>query len=154
ACREAGLPSPLVAMQGGDLLDKKRSMIALSRRQGFFFRRPRSRTHSEGLARLVEALRAAPERDVQIVPVPIFVGRAPDRNEGWFRVLFAENWTLVGRFRRFLAVLLNGRNTIVRFSQPVSLRQVLDEGLDAERSVRKTARVLRAHFRRIRAAVI
>ena len=154
ACREAGLPSPLVPMLGGDLLGKKRSMVALSRRQGFLFRRPRSRTHSEGLAKLVESLQAGSDHDVQIVPVSIFVGRAPDRDEGWFRVLFAENWTLVGRFRRLLAVLLNGRNTIVRFSPPVSLRQVLDEGLTSERSVRKISRVLRAHFRRIRAAVI
>jgi len=154
ACREAGLPSPLNAMQGGDLLGKNRAMVALSRRQGFLFRRPRSRTHSESLAHLIEAVRANPELDVQIVPVSIFVGRAPDRESGWFRVLFSENWTLVGRFRRFLAVLLNGRNTLVQFSPAVSLRQVLEDGLDNPRAVRKLSRVLRAHLRRIRAAVI
>jgi glycerol-3-phosphate O-acyltransferase len=154
ACREAGLPSPLVAMVGGDLLDKDRAMIGLSRRQGFLFRRPRSKTHSEGLARLVAAARAQDSLDVQIVPVSIFVGRAPDRSEGWFRVLFAENWTLVGRFRRFLAVLLNGRNTLVQFSPPISLRQALAEDLGEERALRKLSRVLRAHLRRIRAAVI
>ena len=154
ACREAGLPSPLVSMVGGDLLDKDRAMIGLSRRQGFLFRRPRSRTHSEGLARLVSAVRANDALDVQIVPVSIFVGRAPDRSEGWFRVLFAENWTLVGRFRRFLAVVLNGRNTLVQFSPPISLRQALAEDLGEERALRKLSRVLRAHLRRIRAAVI
>ena len=154
ACREAGLPSPLVSMVGGDLLDKDRAMVGLSRRQGFLFRRPRSKTHSEGLARLVAAVRANDALDVQIVPVSIFVGRAPDRTEGWFRVLFAENWTLVGRFRRFLAVVLNGRNTLVQFSPPISLRQALAEEMGEERAVRKLSRVLRAHLRRIRAAVI
>lgn len=154
ACRELGFPSPLIPMQGGDLLGKGRSMVALSRRHGFWLRRPRSRTHSEGIAKLVQAIEADAELDVQIVPVSIFVGRAPDRNEGWFRVLFSENWTLVGRFRRFMAVILNGRNTIVRFSDAVSLRQVVAEGLPQERTVRKVSRVLRAHFRRIRTAVI
>jgi len=154
ACREAGLPSPLVPMPGGDLAGKGRAFFALSRRQGFWFRRPRSRTHSEGLATLMAALAANPERDVLLVPVSIFVGRAPDRQSGWIRVLFSENWTLVGRFRRFLAVLLNGRNTIVQFSQPLSLRASLAEGLPPERSVRKLSRVLRAHFRRVRSAVI
>ncbi len=154
ACQEAGLPSPLLPMVGGDLGGKSRSFFALSRRQGFWFRRPRSKTHSEGLATLLSALNAQPELDVQLVPVSIFVGRAPDRQSGWFRVLFSENWTLVGRFRRLLAVLLNGRNTIVQFSQPLSLRATLAEGLPPERRVRKLSRVLRAHFRRVRTAVI
>jgi glycerol-3-phosphate O-acyltransferase len=154
ACREAGLPSPLLPMQGGDLIGKQRSVIALSRRQGFLFRRPRSKTHSEAMARLLESLAAAPELDVQLVPVSIFVGRAPDRQSGWFRVLFAENWTLVGRFRRFLSVLLNGRNTLVQFSPPLSPREIMAEQLTPERSVRKMSRVLRAHLRRVRAAVI
>jgi glycerol-3-phosphate O-acyltransferase len=151
--REAGLPSPLVAMPG-DLAGHKRSLVALSRRQGYWFGRPRNRTHSEGLARLVAAMQADPSLDVQLVPVSIFVGRAPDRQSGWFRVLFAENWAMVGRFRRFLAVLLNGRHTIVRFSPPLSLREALAEPLPAEIAIRKLSRVLRAHFRRIRAAVI
>ena len=153
-CREAGLPSPLVEMAGGDLVGKKRALVALSRRQGYWFGRPKTRTHSEGIARLVNALLADATLDVQLVPVSIFVGRAPDRQSGWFRVLFAENWAIVGRFRRFLAVLLNGRHTIVRFSPPVSLREALAENLPPERSVRKLSRVLRAHFRRIRTAVI
>ncbi len=154
ACREAGLPSPMRALPDGDAAGRGRAFFALSRRQGLLFRRPRNRTHSEALARLVGTLSAHPDREVQLVPVSIFVGRAPDRQSGWFRVLFSENWTLVGRFRRFLAVLLNGRNTIVRFSAPVSLRATLAEGLSPERSVRKLSRVLRAHFRRVRTAVI
>ena len=157
ACAEAGLPSPLLPINTSghaDLLGKGRALFALSRRQGYLFGRPRSLTHPESLARLVQQLRADPELDVQLVPVSLFVGRAPDREEGWFSVLFSENWGVVGRFRRLLAILLNGRNTLVRFSTPVSLREVLAEGLPPERSVRKIARVLRAHFRRIRTAVI
>ena len=153
ACREAGLPSPLMAMPD-DLVGSGRAVVALSRRQRAWFGRPKTRTHSEGLARLIAAIEADPALDVQLVPVSIFVGRAPDRQEGWFRVLFAENWAMVGRFRRFLAVLLNGRHTIVRFSPALSLREALAEELPPERSVRKLSRVLRAHFRRIRAAVI
>ncbi len=153
ACREAGLPSPLVAMPA-NMAGQGRAVVALSRRQGFWFGRPRNRTHSEGLANLFAALQADAALDVQVVPVSIFVGRAPDRQSGWFRVLFAENWAIVGRFRRFLAVLLNGRHTIVQFSTPVSLRGMLREGMTPEVAARKISRVLRAHFRRIRTAVI
>ena len=153
ACREAGLPEPLRPFEVAGL-SKQRAMFALSRRDGWWFQRPRSRTHSATLAQLLDTLRAHPDTDVQIVPVSIFVGRAPDRDTGWFRVLFAENWGVVGRFRRLLALLLNGRGTIVHFAAPVSLRGVLANEGDAANTLRKVSRVLRAHFRRQRAVVI
>ena len=156
ACRDAGLPSPLVPL-AGDLLGRKRAYVALSRRSSNSALIPEQRgakTHSDSLAKLLQAHRANPALDVHLVPVSIFVGRAPERQSGWFAVLFSENWALVGRFRRLLSVLLNGRDTIVRFAPPVSLRETVDEGLEPERTVRKLQRVLRTHFRRIRESII
>ena len=155
ACREAGLPSALVPFaQGG--LRRKRSYFALARKDGGLVGKARRRAPTEMLSQLVQQLELTPEQDVQLVPVSIFVGRAPNRQSGWFSVLFSENWVVVGRTRRLLGLLLNGRDTHVQFSAPVSLRSVLDDerGQRNERTVRKIARVLRAHFRRIRAAVI
>lgn len=153
ACREAGLPSPLLPMQGADLLGKGRSMLGLTPTRGLFRARD-ARRQSESLARLLRALQDDPALDVQVVPVSIFVGRAPDRSSGWFRVLFAENWVMVGRFRRLLAILLNGRHTLVQFSPPVSLRELVGDEPEPGRRLRKVSRVLRVHFRRIRTAVI
>ena len=136
ACRQAGLPSALRPL-AGDPLKRKRAYVALSRRNAGstlgkaadmavdiatgkpLKKMTRPARHSEALARLLEAHRVDPSLDVQLVPVSIFVGRAPDRNNGWFSVLFSENWTLVGRFRRLLAILLNGRDTLVQFAAPV-----------------------------------
>ncbi|NUS59578.1 MAG: glycerol-3-phosphate 1-O-acyltransferase PlsB, partial [Lysobacter sp.] len=159
ACREAGLPSPLQPMPG-DPLGRKRAYVALSRRNTTTLKvlglspGPEHKTHSGSLARLLQAHRDDPALDVHLVPVSIFVGRAPDKHSGWFSVLFSENWTIVGRFRRLLAILLNGRSTTVQFAPPVSVRTTVAEGLDPERTVRKLSRGLRAHFRRIRSAVI
>jgi glycerol-3-phosphate O-acyltransferase len=153
ACREAGLPSPMQPLAG---TRRRRSVFALARRDGWLFGRNRQRAPYEVIGQLVRSLEGMPERDIQIVPVSIYVGRAPSRDTGWFRVLFSENWVMVGRFRRLLALLMNGRDTVVHFSAPVSLRQVLDEAVEVrpERFSRKIARVLRTHFHRIRAAVI
>ena len=153
ACREAGMPEPLRPFDIAGVA-RQRAMFALSRRDGWWFQRPRSRTHSETLAQLLDASRAHADLDVQLIPVSIFVGRAPDRESGWFRVLFAENWGVVGSFRRLLAILLNGRGTIVQFATPISLRSVLASERDAPNTLRKVSRVLRAHFRRQRAMVI
>ena len=157
ACRDAGLPSPLVPLPvPGDPLGRKRAYVALSRRNASTLipDQVSAKTHSGSLAKLLAAHREHPDLDVQLVPVSIFVGRAPDKQSGWFSVLFSENWAIVGRFRRLLAILLNGRGTIVRFAAPVSLRDTVAEGLDPERTVRKLSRVLRTHFHRIREAVI
>ncbi|MEO6968506.1 MAG: glycerol-3-phosphate 1-O-acyltransferase PlsB, partial [Rhodanobacteraceae bacterium] len=110
----------------------------------------------DALRQLLLALEAQPERDVQLMPVSIYVGRAPHRQSGWLRALLSENWVVVGRFRRLLALLINGRETIVHFSQPISLRVAIDEaaGQRPERLQRKLARVLRVHFRRVRSAII
>jgi glycerol-3-phosphate O-acyltransferase len=135
---------------------RRRSVFSLSRQHGWLFGRTDSRGPKEPIGQLIRAIEDDPSRDIQVIPVSIYVGRAPNRESGWFSVLFAENWLVVGRFRRMLALLLNGRDTVVHFSEPVSLRNVLSEsqGLTNERLTRKIARVLRTHFRRIRAAVI
>ncbi len=151
ACREAGLPSPYATIPWA-----RHAVFALTRRPGRVFGRTRRGAMHAELKRLLEGLEVSPDQDVQLVPVAIYVGRAPGRESGWFRVLFSEDWVVVGRFRRLLALLLNGRDTVVHFSRPVSLREALEEsaGERIERTTRKLARVLRTHFRRIRAAVI
>jgi glycerol-3-phosphate O-acyltransferase len=152
ACVEAGLPSPYAAADQLPI-KRRRAVVALSRRPRVLGRQPHP-TRSETLSLLADFVRAHPDTDVRLVPVSIFVGRAPDRESGWFSVLFSENWVVVGRFRRLLALALNGRDTHVQFAAPVSLREVIADQPEAERGVRKLQRILRAHFRRIRAAVI
>ena len=153
ACREAGLPSPFAPLPG-DPLGRKRAYIAMSRRGGGAAQGTKKKSYSQGLSRLLMSHRISPDQNVQLVPVSIFVGRAPARQSGWFSVLFSEHWALVGRFRRLLAILLNGRDTVVQFSPSFPVRDILAEQLPHERTVRKTSRVLRAHFHKIRAAVI
>jgi glycerol-3-phosphate O-acyltransferase len=60
---------------------------------------------------------------VLLVPAAVYWGRAPQREYvSWFRLLFSEDWALASNLRRALAVLLNGRNTVVEFGAPVSMR--------------------------------
>lgn len=152
ACREADLPGPF---NPDPSLPRKRRRFVLTRRRALpFGRRDRAVADTRPLAQLVDRAASEPDFDCQIVPVSIFVGRAPDRNSGWFRVLFSEHWAITGWFQRALALIFNGRNTWVRFARPVSLRELLAEGASTELTTRKLARVLRSHFRRVRTAMI
>ena len=155
ACQDAGLPSPTASLVLPGVR-RRFSMFSLSRREGWFRGKTRRRASDAALMALLKALETDAASDVQLVPVSIYVGRAPARDSGWFRVLFSENWVVVGRFRRLLAMLLNGRHTVIHFAEPVSLRQAVSESPDLlpPRMARKLSRVFRVHFRRIRAAVI
>lgn len=151
-CAEQGMPQPTAALriQGRSL---PRSVAALRRPAGWF--RRRRQRYSRTLERLVAAALAEPGPDVQIVPVTVFWGRAPRREDSWLKLLSAERWVPIGPLRQFLRVLLHGRNTWVRFSRPLSL-QALPATVpdDPTRTLRKLARILRVHFRQRRAALL
>jgi glycerol-3-phosphate O-acyltransferase len=106
------------------------------------------------LVQLVAAAAADPRVDIDLVPVAIFWGRAPRKEASVWRLLFAEDWALVGRFRKFLGVLVNGRNTLVDFGDPLRLRDGLQEGMSEQRSVRWLLRNLRTGLRAQRASTI
>jgi glycerol-3-phosphate O-acyltransferase len=153
ACEELGLPRPLLPMSAGEKVEP-RSYLALRRKKGLIIRRTEVRSHSVTLNRLVENVCDNRIEDIQLVPVTVLIGRAPDKETGLAKIFFTESWEIGGRFWRFLNSLVNGRHTIVQFSNPLSLRELAEEGLGAPRSLRKVSRILRVHFQRVRAAAI
>jgi glycerol-3-phosphate O-acyltransferase len=178
ATEEAGWPSP---MQLLPLKNKERGFFALTKRRGGWFTKAHVSDRQDRLERLLVDLQTELGQRVQLIPVSVFIGRAPDRTQGWFKVLFSDDWVVVGRLRRFLGVIFNGRNTLVQFAEPVNLHLIEAEG-PAEAlhqapsspnlpslstpgtastdyhiikvHARKLARVLGVHFRRIRAAFV
>ncbi len=155
ACIALDLPrtsAPVVVGEGERRLSD-RSLVCLERRTGFLGNRVDRRV-PEQIRAFVDAINADPTLDVEFVPVNVFWGRAPAKERSWFRLLFAESWDLVGRFRRMLAVIFNGRSLLVQFGEPVSLRASIGEGANAPRAVRRMARMLRNLLRNQRAATI
>ncbi|HEY4446765.1 MAG TPA: glycerol-3-phosphate 1-O-acyltransferase PlsB [Steroidobacteraceae bacterium] len=130
-----------------------KAYFELIRPAGLFTTRPAARA-PRYLVQLVAAAAAHPEIDVDLIPVAIFWGRAPHKEASFWRLLFAEDWMLVGRFRKALSVLVNGRNTLVHFGEPVRLRDALEDGMSEPRSVRWVLRNLRASLRAQRASTI
>jgi len=158
--RSAGLPSPREPLRyagssersGIDVITRRPGLgLGFGKRQVMISRR---------LTRLVAARIASKEAlpDLQIVPVAVYWGRAPAKDASLFRLLFAENWALGGRVAKLVTTLIHGRNTLVQFSEPLSLETLVRtenlKGVDAERLTRKLSRVLRVHFRQRRIATL
>ena len=153
-CRSLGLPSPARPFQLGAAREP-RATIFLERNRGWL--RPRVDRRVPGrLRRLVAAALAAHDCDVDFVPVSVFWGRAPAKERSWFRLLFSEDWTLVGPVRRLLSTFVNGRASLVRYGEPVALGAFTAPGDDddARRPARRATRAMRLEFRNARAAVI
>jgi glycerol-3-phosphate O-acyltransferase len=107
-CEQQGLARLLLPVPGIPL-SPLRSYAVLKRLKGTFFRRPDSRRHSAMLQLMVESNWSNPELDIQLVPVTVLVGQRPSKDSGLTRVIFAENWEIAGRLRRFFSTLVNGR---------------------------------------------
>ena len=153
SCEQLGLPRPLwpLQLQKGT---EPRAYLALRRKTGLIISRATPRSHSETLERMVDKVSSGEEPDIQLVPVTVLIGRAPDKETGLAKIFFTESWEIGGRINRFINSLINGRSTLVQYSPPISLRELTDEGLGASRSLRKVSRILRVHFRRVRSAAI
>jgi glycerol-3-phosphate O-acyltransferase len=153
SCEQLNLPRPLWPMET-PAGTEPRSYLALRRKKGLIVRRTEVRSHSETLKRLVENVCEDKVEDIHLVPVTVLIGRAPDKETGLAKIFFTESWEIGGRIWRFFNSLVNGRHTLVQFSNPISLRGLADEDIGAARSLRKVSRILRVHFQRVRSAAI
>ncbi|MDX1589110.1 MAG: glycerol-3-phosphate 1-O-acyltransferase PlsB [Oleiphilaceae bacterium] len=149
---KAGLPSsqkPLPVSNG-----LRRSFLFLYQRQGRLWRRRHTPALTPRLKELVHLAHQDPSQDVQVVPVSVYWGRAPDKEKSFFKLLLSDSWSVAGRLQKLLIILLHGRNLFVQFSKPLSLQQIIHESSSEELARRKLARILRMHFRRMRRAII
>lgn len=129
-----------------------RSYVALERRAGVLRRRPDRRTPAE-LAAVTAAAARDPALELDVVPVAVYWGRAPQRERAWLDLVLSEQWALVGPFRRLLSIVFNGRSTLIRIGEPRSLREIAASA-DPPRAARRLLKELRAEFRHMRADTI
>ncbi|MFW5816090.1 MAG: glycerol-3-phosphate 1-O-acyltransferase PlsB [Wenzhouxiangella sp.] len=152
-CRQQGWHQPSREFRAGEVR-LARSYAAHRRYRGLFIRTLERRRHSAMLRDLLEQAEAGEAGAIQIVPVTVLIGRAPENEAGFFKVLFSENWDLGGRFRRFFTTLVNGRATMVQFGRPLLLDDIRNQSEDQSQALAKLSRILRVHFKDVRTAAI
>jgi len=149
-CRELQLPGPLDPLQL-DGIDMPR-YVALQNPDPLLGRASQGLPFLEPFLQLLKQHKLDPQLDIQLVPVTIFWGRSPGKETTSLPskpyIDDAPN-TLAKAWR----ILRYGRDGLLRFSQPVSLRQVVDQHGSGQDVVVKVARVARFHFHRQYVAV-
>ena len=151
ACKNNGMPSPSESFTCCGQREARR-IVVLRRLRGLAFRRP-SPKGSARLQRLVQSA-CSDDTEVLFIPVAIYWGRSPDKERSTFKLLFSENWDVMGRTRKLFATILFGRNTLLRFSNALPISSIVSDDIEPELAYRKVSRILRAHFRQRRAATV
>jgi len=163
-CEQCGLPLPSDVLNYGSL-NESSSVDVLKRRRGLLFRRHRL-VSSRRLERIIKTRTEEQAGELQIVPVGVYWGRAPDREDSVWSLFFSENWQIGGRTRKLITTMVFGRDTLLAISEPLSLNALLDSEQaqstsdsqnvattsNPELLQRKLARILRVHFRQRRIA--
>ena len=123
-CERQGLLSPLdrIALPEIPQLKAWHSVYSVAPRQPFKAWLQKLPKRSRMLRGIVEILRDYPDQEIQFIPVSVLWGRPVGKQKHWLQILFADSWGLAGRTRKFFTILFHGRNTLVKFSEVVSLR--------------------------------
>lgn len=148
-CAANDLPDPLHAVSGATGSERRRFFFLNRADQGWFSKNT-MRSYSERMLRLLE--NPATDSDLQLLPVAVFWGRSPARQDNIVSGLFSENWAVTSRLKRLLNLFVSRHHIVVSFAEPVKIADL--SRADASRRVRHAARLLRVRLRNQRAAVL
>ncbi|CAK9886373.1 MAG: Glycerol-3-phosphate acyltransferase [Candidatus Erwinia impunctatus] len=148
-CRKQGLPDPLDPLEvEGVVLPRYVFIHDGSRVFPYYVPNPAS---EKLFHEYLDLHHSNPQLDVQMVPVSVMFGRAPGRETPGEE---QPHLRILNGIEKFFAVLWLGRDSFVRFSQPVSLRRMATEHGTDKTIAQKLARVARIHFARQRLAAV
>lgn len=133
-------------------LDKK--IIANHKLTGIWNRTTDYQTFEQQVTKLIEYNHSKPKESIQLIPVSVFLGRAPDKDHGMFKILFSEKWGITGRFRKFMSFLIHGKHTLVRVGKPILLDEEMTKSQEPVKLSKKISRVLRVHAMRVKTSVV
>ncbi|MDO6425428.1 glycerol-3-phosphate 1-O-acyltransferase PlsB [Thalassotalea sp. 1_MG-2023] len=150
SCKKLALPDPLSNVTiKGQVLPRT---ICIDTPSSLLFNKKNSSAMQQSLA-ILNAHEQDENLAAQLIPASLVWGRKPtkEKNNTGVREVLAEqespSW-----LKKFFIVLFLGRNTLVRFSEPLSIRYMTDKFGSDESNAHKLLRVARFHFHRQKVA--
>ena len=152
-CARLKLVSPLARLPTPELRNWH-SVYTIASRQPFKAWLQNQPKRSRMIRGILETLLENPDLDIQFVPVSIFWGRPVAKQQHTLTVLFAHSWEIAGRIRQFFRILVHGRETLVQFSEAISLRSLLTDRLDNDENVDTIQHALSSRLQQVKIATL
>ena len=148
ACKQKNLPDPLSQVDiNGQWFPRT---FCLEKPSSLFAWHKPSKTAaiSQGAA-LLSQHTLLPELDAQLIPANMIWGRKPtkEKRNASVGTILADQES-PNFCRKFFIVLFLGRNTLVRFSEPLSFRYMVNQHGSDDKAAHKLMRIARFHFHR------
>jgi len=147
ACKQQKLPDPLGKVKINDKLFER--TICLAKPTSMLgIKRTKTRALQQGLA-ILNQHHINKSLDAQLIPVNLIWGRVPtqEKNNATVSSLLAEQASPTW-LRKLFIVLFLGRDSLIRYSEALSLRNMSDNHGNDEATAHKLLRVARFHFHR------
>ncbi|AOT06576.1 glycerol-3-phosphate 1-O-acyltransferase PlsB [Pseudoalteromonas luteoviolacea] len=144
-CQQLGLPSPMQSQKIGNTEVPR--FIAMQNPTPLFAKSAKPSNALQLSKDIFHALKVNPESKAQILPVSVFWGRDPGKEKPGLGTLLSHSLT-PSWLRKGLVILFSGRDSLVRFSAPIAVEQLMNDKADVEELPQKLLRVARVHFRR------
>lgn len=144
ACKKLDLPDPLSQINvDGQLIDRTISIDTPKPLWG----KPKPSNALPLGSKILKAHKNNPELRGQLIPASIVWGRKPniEKPDASVRAIVADQESPTW-FKKFFIVAFLGRNTLVRYSEPLSLRTMADTHGSDQTIAKKLLRVARFHF--------
>jgi glycerol-3-phosphate O-acyltransferase len=144
SCKKAGLPDPYlpIIMNG----QKISALIYIHNWSLFASKAPQLQNapYLDQYQQLLDLHQADKSLDIQLIPVSFYWGRNPGRQgkKSWFDL---REQGQVGLFHKSLIVLKNGKDHLVRFNQPISVKKLTLRGKQ-QHLAHKLAKVAMRYF--------
>lgn len=109
------------------------------------------------LIRLIELLEKHPEFDIDLVPVTMLWGRAPEYEDSWYKALFADAWSTPSPLKQAMNISLYGRENYLEFHKPLSLRKLMTEAKELSPNFSPAHHVMKqlnANFNKYKEAIL
>jgi len=153
-CKENQLPAPLEPNPSIHTNSSSSIIFLKSKEPPLIYKKNAKDASALALEKLMKDLTDQKILKAQLVPVSIYWGRSPDKERSFWKIIFADTWTVPGLLRKTFMILIHGRNTILQIGQAVSLDQLMDDQMTLDRKARKILRIFRVYFRRKREALV
>ncbi|MDH5432560.1 MAG: glycerol-3-phosphate 1-O-acyltransferase PlsB [Gammaproteobacteria bacterium] len=150
--RQLGLPEPRL-ISGKDEQLPIGSVFFLQNKNIFGFKGKPVKKYQRFLNQLLEQQQQDLKVNHQLIPVSIYWGRNPGKENSLIRLMFTDTES-ASPFRKLFLCLFQGRNSFFRFAKPVKLQEFV-KGQPAHKVLlNKLTRTLRIHFHRRRQAAM